>query len=335
MIITFNQLNNLAKKNKGKRIALCHGAFAMLHYGHIELLSWAKQQCDVLVVSITANEFVDKERIKLFTDGEKAQLIDTLACVDYVVIDYHKTGREIIKHLSPDVYIKGHEYSIKQSEALQQEMTLCKSVIFSPHPKRISSTNITDYITEAIDIYTDKQRIDCILYSIARYKFVYRLLYPQYTVLDCGCGFGYGTKLLSLSGASVIGCDINKDCINTSKNYFPDLDFVCGDICTLDLPKFDIIVCMDVIEHIENTKKFLQRIKNLTKKFAIFSTPQKLPYEKRSDVRKTFHIREYDYDSFKDILGEVFNTVCIFTQTDEIVSSGNPEVAWTYIAMCF
>ena len=44
-------------KAEGKTIVLCHGVFDLLHYGHIEHLTDAKQQGDVLVVSVGAAVF--------------------------------------------------------------------------------------------------------------------------------------------------------------------------------------------------------------------------------------------------------------------------------------
>lgn len=48
-------------KKEGKTIALCHGVFDLVHPGHIIHLRQAKQMADILVVSITAAEFVRKE----------------------------------------------------------------------------------------------------------------------------------------------------------------------------------------------------------------------------------------------------------------------------------
>ena len=47
-------------RQKTKKIVLCHGTFDLLHLGHINHLSDAKKLGDLLVVSITRNEFVNK-----------------------------------------------------------------------------------------------------------------------------------------------------------------------------------------------------------------------------------------------------------------------------------
>ena len=46
--------------DQGKSIALCHGVFDLLHPGHFRHFAKAKEFADVLVVSITSDEFVNK-----------------------------------------------------------------------------------------------------------------------------------------------------------------------------------------------------------------------------------------------------------------------------------
>ena len=47
-------------KAKGKKIVHCHGVFDLLHLGHIKHFEEAKTLGDVLVVTITPDEFVNK-----------------------------------------------------------------------------------------------------------------------------------------------------------------------------------------------------------------------------------------------------------------------------------
>ena len=47
-------------RTSGKTIAVCHGVFDLIHPGHIQHFSAAKKLADVLIVSITADEFVNK-----------------------------------------------------------------------------------------------------------------------------------------------------------------------------------------------------------------------------------------------------------------------------------
>ncbi len=328
-------LKSIRAKHKSEKITLCHGVFNYLHAGHIKHLQWAKQQADILVVSITGDDYLDNRR-ECFCLPEKhrCELIDNLKFVDYVVIAKCEDAIPVLGSLSPDLYVKGDEYISNLTEALQHEKNYAKRLLFSDTPKMVSSEELLCEITEAIDIYTDTERIDCILYCLARYKFIARLLHPQETVLDVGCGYGYGTKLLSKYCTKSVGCDINAICIEAARERFKDTDFIHADVCHLN-EEYDVVVCMELIEHLDNVSSIIEKVKELARKYVVFSTPRYLPYRERSKVRQLFHIREYDYKSLYELFSEHFKTVLIFTQTDEIVSSGNPDVTWTYVAICY
>ena len=47
-------------KKRGKKVVHCHGVFDLLHVGHIRHLNRAKKFGDKLVVSITADRYVNK-----------------------------------------------------------------------------------------------------------------------------------------------------------------------------------------------------------------------------------------------------------------------------------
>ena len=49
---------NLRKRNK--KVVLCHGVFDLLHYGHISHFEQAKKFGDILVVSVTPDNYVNK-----------------------------------------------------------------------------------------------------------------------------------------------------------------------------------------------------------------------------------------------------------------------------------
>ena len=65
MIYKKNNVNILQKKTislkkKGRIIGLCHGVFDLIHSGHIEHFKEAKKYCDILIVSLTSDKYVDK-----------------------------------------------------------------------------------------------------------------------------------------------------------------------------------------------------------------------------------------------------------------------------------
>ncbi len=104
-------------KNEGKTIALCHGVFDLVHPGHIIHLEQAKEMADVLVVSITAAQYVRKGPGRpYFSDEMRMKFLSVLECVDYVMLSEEYTVDDIIESVEPDVYVKGEEYAREEDD---------------------------------------------------------------------------------------------------------------------------------------------------------------------------------------------------------------------------
>jgi rfaE bifunctional protein kinase chain/domain len=95
----------------GQRIVHCHGVFDLLHIGHIRHFEAAKQYGDILVVTLTPDQYVNKGPHRpAFPQDLRAEMIASLGCVDYVAINAWPMGVETIKLLRPHVFAKGHEF---------------------------------------------------------------------------------------------------------------------------------------------------------------------------------------------------------------------------------
>ena len=102
----------------GKKIVLCHGVFDLLHIGHLRHLSAAKKYGDLLVVSITADLFVNKGPGRpVFNQFLRAEALAALEVVDFVVIAPSDTALRAISYVKPDFYIKGSDYEDEKSDA--------------------------------------------------------------------------------------------------------------------------------------------------------------------------------------------------------------------------
>lgn len=101
----------LPLKSEGRTIGLCHGVFDLVHPGHIQHFLAAKKQVDILVVSITADKFVNKGPGRpLFNEEIRLSTLAALECIDYVTISRDKTAQKILSTLQPSVYFKGADY---------------------------------------------------------------------------------------------------------------------------------------------------------------------------------------------------------------------------------
>ncbi len=120
-------LSDLRKKII-KKIVLCHGVFDILHVGHINYLKEAKGNGDILVVSITSNEFVNKGPGRpAFNIQQRLSCVSALEIVDYVYVSDNETAIDVIKKLQPDFYCKGLDYYHKSNDInLKKEINQLK-----------------------------------------------------------------------------------------------------------------------------------------------------------------------------------------------------------------
>jgi rfaE bifunctional protein kinase chain/domain/rfaE bifunctional protein nucleotidyltransferase chain/domain len=106
-----------ALKRRGLKVAHCHGVFDVVHPGHIRHLAAAKAEGDILVVTITADKFVDKGPGRpAFNEQLRTEALAALTCVDYVAINRAATAVDLIRNLKPDVYVKGSDYVRREDD---------------------------------------------------------------------------------------------------------------------------------------------------------------------------------------------------------------------------
>ena len=112
-IINYNDLVNKISeiKKKKEKIVQCHGVFDILHLGHVKHFIEAKKKGDKLIVSVTADKFVNKGSGRpVFKQNYRMELLSSLECVDYVCLSNYSSGIEILKKIKPDFYVKGQDY---------------------------------------------------------------------------------------------------------------------------------------------------------------------------------------------------------------------------------
>ena len=116
----------------GLRIAMCHGVFDLLHPGHLRHLAHAKELADVLVVSITADRFVNKGPGRpAFTEDLRAEALASLESVDFVIITPDATALPAISAIKPNFYVKGGDYVDEDADVtgnIRRERELVVSV---------------------------------------------------------------------------------------------------------------------------------------------------------------------------------------------------------------
>ncbi len=159
--LTIEQLSKVRSLNKTARIVHCHGVFDLFHYGHLLHLRAAKAYGDVLVVSVTSDEFVNKGPSRpRFSAVKRAEILSSLELVDYVVINPFPTGIEVILALKPTFYVKGPDYrnfSDDTSGAISQEERAVRSVGGQLVITEEETESSTELINDFFSVWTNEQ----------------------------------------------------------------------------------------------------------------------------------------------------------------------------------
>jgi D-glycero-beta-D-manno-heptose 1-phosphate adenylyltransferase len=103
------------ERKNGVRVVLANGCFDVLHVGHVRYLAGARELGDVLVVGVNSDAQV--ARLKgpgrpIMPATERAELVDALDFVTYVIVFDEPTVEELLLALKPDVHAKGTDYTI-------------------------------------------------------------------------------------------------------------------------------------------------------------------------------------------------------------------------------
>jgi rfaE bifunctional protein nucleotidyltransferase chain/domain len=98
-------------RKSGRTIALCHGVFDLIHFGHLRHIELARKEADVLLVTVTADQFVNKGPGRpIFPDTMRAEMLGAIEIVDYVAINYAPSAESAVSAIKPNVYVKGSDY---------------------------------------------------------------------------------------------------------------------------------------------------------------------------------------------------------------------------------
>jgi len=114
-IVSHEELETaLARERRaGKRIVFTNGCFDLIHAGHIQILSFARAQGDLLVVGLNSDRSVHELKGNgrpVYPAAERARILAAMEAVDYVVVFDDARAEKIVRLVRPDVLIKGEDY---------------------------------------------------------------------------------------------------------------------------------------------------------------------------------------------------------------------------------
>src|SRR4051794_6568000 len=98
-------------RHRGKTVVQAHGTFDLLHLGHVRHLEAARALGDILIVTVTADRFVNKGPGRpVFTETLRAEMLAALHFVTYVAISDASDAISAIEAIRPGIYAKGNDY---------------------------------------------------------------------------------------------------------------------------------------------------------------------------------------------------------------------------------
>jgi SAM-dependent methyltransferase len=150
---------------------------------------------------------------------------------------------------------------------------------------------------------------------LARYRWVAQLVSGR-TVLDAGCGVGYGSAMLAHAGArEVVGVDLSPKAVAAADAAAPaQASFTVGDVHALpfEAGRFDVVVCFEVIEHVEGQDGVIAELARVLAPdgVLVISSPNRDVYP----AGNPHHLHEYIPEELRAALAAHFDHVALRRQ---------------------
>jgi rfaE bifunctional protein nucleotidyltransferase chain/domain len=155
----------------GKSVALCHGVFDVMHLGHVRHLEIGRREADILMVTLTGDQFVNKGPGRpVFSEALRAEMLAALSSIDYVAISQSSTAELALEVIRPSLYVKGGEYENPDNDItgkIGPEQAVVErhggKVLFT-HDITFSSSSIINRHLDVLDpelrVFLEKMRAD-------------------------------------------------------------------------------------------------------------------------------------------------------------------------------
>jgi len=174
-----------------------------------------------------------------------------------------------------------------------------------------------------------------LVFLTSRYKFCAKMLSSLNTVLEIGCGDGFGGAIVAQRVNRLICTDINKALLSenqTRMERFANIEYHYHDFRKNKYPeKVDGIFLVDVIEHIfaDEEPGFLENLADTLGKHGVclIGTPNETSKEYANKFSKKGHINLKNHKTLKSIGDEYFHNSFLFGMNDEVVHTSFPQMA--------
>jgi rfaE bifunctional protein nucleotidyltransferase chain/domain len=147
-IVSLEHLNKLvmAWRLKSDTIVFTNGCFDILHLGHIDYLSKARDLGKRLIVGVNTDNSVKRlgkgESRPINDEKSRSMIIASLQFVDAVILFDEDTPYQLIRAIEPDVLVKGADYTIDKVVGADIVMARGGNVVLIEYLEGYSTTNI-------------------------------------------------------------------------------------------------------------------------------------------------------------------------------------------------
>lgn len=155
-----------------------------------------------------------------------------------------------------------------------------------------------------------------VLRHLFAYEFAKRTLTGCESVLDLGCGEGYGTHRLSAGGGRIVGLDVDEQTIAHANEQYETANcrFRCydGERLPFEDETLDAVVSFQVIEHVPHDRLYVSEVARVLKPAGCFilTTPNAANRLKPGGKPwNQYHVREYRAAQLAELLAEGFDRV--------------------------
>ena len=139
----------------GKIIGYTTGVYDMFHIGHLNLIRRAREQCDYLIVGVSTDELVQREKGKtpIIPFEERIEIVKAIKYVDEVVTQHDKNKLAAWKKYHFNKRFVGSDWQgTPQWKAFEEQFApYGVEIVYLSYTDGISSTKLTRVIKDILD----------------------------------------------------------------------------------------------------------------------------------------------------------------------------------------
>ena len=175
-----------------------------------------------------------------------------------------------------------------------------------------------------------------LLFILARYQFVAKMLQGKRSVLEIGCADGFGSRVVRQHVGGLVAVDIEQESIDAAKRGVSarwPITFQRHDILAYALPYYDAVYCLDLFEHIADEELLLTRLYSCAP-VCVIGTPSLESQKYASKLSIEGHVNCKSGEELRASCLNHWTHVFMFSANDEVVHTGFSPMAHYLFAVC-